>query len=651
MSAKILLARKLQNETQAHSILVGDTGFYWRDLPAEAELVAELRGERFSLIIVDHRNLQDDPLAFVESIRRWQKDTPVLVVSEELALENVIRAIRVGVKDLFHHPIDLRAMVERIYTTLKPELGSTRSARLDEWSELMMQLTDADARPPVHGSRAGFPGTGMPMALPAPGESDQLAIELKTTRDAMTQAKARAMELEQEVTRLRTAPPFPVPGRKSAADLKIETDFEADREKLETEQMLLTQARKKFETEMATRKTTDTVARAENVDLAKREQALAEKSRQLDAAQDRLQVEMQQLADAKAQLEEERSETGETRAAQKEIEVKMKQLVIEQVALAKAKEKHERDTAASQAALAKTEAELIQREAAVVQVQKQAEQIVVEQEKLESAQLLLHQATAKLERERASWSQTQTQLQAEAKVAAEEAHARLATRETELAHLKKSLSMKEAAHNEAVEQFTMDQEKWESERLVAIQIQAKFAKDRAALEKTAAAVQAETEQIKAQREALAAEQRKSADEIAGREDQLARALKDLGPKKAELEAAQQKLETELLLTKQNLAKAAAARNEVEVLREDLQHQTKTLAEREAAMNEAEVLMQNQMDQAMVKQAEIEQEQANYKANKQSLNQETAALAERVWLFESKQKQIKEQMKQLLAAGE
>ena len=41
MSAKILLARKLCNETRAHSILVGDTGFYWRDLPAEADLLAE----------------------------------------------------------------------------------------------------------------------------------------------------------------------------------------------------------------------------------------------------------------------------------------------------------------------------------------------------------------------------------------------------------------------------------------------------------------------------------------------------------------------------------------------------------------------------------------------------------------------------------
>jgi len=110
------------------------------------------------------------------------------------------------------------------------------------------------------------------------------------------------------------------------------------------------------------------------------------------------------------------------------------------------------------------------------------------------------------------------------------------------------------------------------------------------------------------------------------------------------------LETDLALAKQNLAKAASARNEVEALKEDLQHQTKALSERETAMQQAEVLMQNQMDQAMVRQAELDQERANIKALKQAMEQETAALAERVWLFESKQKQIKEQMKQLLAAS-
>ena len=109
-------------------------------------------------------------------------------------------------------------------------------------------------------------------------------------------------------------------------------------------------------------------------------------------------------------------------------------------------------------------------------------------------------------------------------------------------------------------------------------------------------------------------------------------------------------EAELLLAKQNLAKAAAARTEAEGLREELAHQTKSLAEREAAMQQAEVMMQKQMDQAMVQQAEIEQEQSNLKASKVAIEQETAALAERVWMFESKQQQIREQMKQLLAAS-
>jgi len=640
MSAKILLARKLHNETRAHSILVGDTGFYWRDLPAEAELVNELRGERFSLIIVDHRDLTDDPLAFVESLRRWQKDTPVLVVSEELALENVIRAIRVGVKDLFHHPIDLRAMVERIYTTLKPELGSARSAKLDEWSELMMQLTDPDAAPPLRGSRAGFPGSATP--LPAPGESDALAMELKTVRETMSQVKARATELEQEVDRLRTAKPvMSVPAR-SAVDTKAEEALAAEREQLETEQQLLVQQRKKFEAECAARKTAEGPASVSLAEVTRREQALAEKQRLLIASQEKLQIELLQLAEAKTQLEEERAESGAPRAAQKEVEAKMKQLVIEQVAMTKAREKHERDCAVWQAVRVKAEADLAKREEAMAQAQAEALHLTAEQEKFEAAQLVLQQAQAKLDSERTAWAQTQS--------AHREAVARATAKEAEQAQARKALQTKEAALNEAAEHLKVDQEKWESERLVALQVQAKFAKDRAALDKLAAGQQAEMEKLKAQREQLAAEQRKAADELAGREEQLETALKDLVPKRAELAAAQRKAEAELLLAKQNVAKAAAARNDAEALREELQHQTKQLAEKEAALEEAEAVVQKQLEKATVQKAEFEQERANQKAARLAIEQETAALAERVWMFESKQKQIKEQMKQLLAAG-
>ena len=650
MSAKILLARKINKETHAHSILVGDTGFYWRDLPAEAELLTELRGERFSLIIVDHRDMADDPLAFVESLRRWQKDTPVLVVSEELALENVIRAIRVGVKDLFSPPIDLGAMVERIYSVLKPELGASRSARLDEWSELMMQLTDTDARPPVHGSRSGFPGSSAPMtSLPAPGESDRLAMELKSTREAMSQAKARQAELETEVNRLRTAKPVVVEAKKTAADAKQLQELEAERERLETEGLLLAQQKKKFEAEVAARKTSDSATNSGLIDLKAREAALGEKTRALEIAKEKLQTELVSLEEAKAALEEERTASGATRAAQKELEVKMKQIVIEQVALTKAKTQLERDTAAWQAEQAKAQAELAKREAALATIQKEADALAAEQEKFESAQLLLQQATAKLERERTVFAHAQAEQEALAKKAHDEAAARLAAREGELAHQQRALAMKEASHTEAVEQLATDQEKWESERLVALQVQAKFARDRAAMDKITAAHLAEAEQLKTQREALAAEQRKAADELAGREEQLVVATKELTAKRAELDKAREKLETDLALAKQNLAKAASARNEVEALKEDLQHQTKALTERETAMQQAEVLMQNQMDQAMVRQAELDQERANIKALKQAMEQETAALAERVWLFESKQKQIKEQMKQLLAS--
>ena len=637
MSAKILLARKLRNETRAHSILVGDTGFYWRDLPAEADLLAELRGERFSLIIVDHRDLADDPLAFVESLRRWQKDTPVLVVSEQLALENVIRAIRVGVKDLFHPPIDLGAMVERIYSVLKPELGTARSARLDEWSELMMQLTDTDAAPPVHGSRAGFPGRAAPMSETA-GEPDRFAVELKTTRDAMAEAKARQAALEEELARLKSARPTAAPPR-PAADGPSDAELAAEREKLETEQLVLAQQRKKFDTESAAKKAAETTARAEQT---KREQALTDRNRQLTAAQDKLQAEILQLAEAKTQLEEERAATGETRTAQKETETKLKQLVIEQVALTKAREKHERDCTVWQAVRTKAEAEFARREQAMAEAQAEAAHLAAEQEKFEAAQLLFEQASAKQEQERTAWGKTQSLHQ--------EAVARTAAKDAELAHALKSLAVKERAHAEAVEQHAAEQEKWESERLVALQVQAKFAKDRAALDKAAAAHHAEAEKLTAQRDQFAAEHRKAAEDLAQREDRLAQLEKELAPRKAELAAAREKLEAEQLLAKQTLAKATSARNEAETLRAELQQQTRELADKETALQEAEVQVQTQTAQNLKLQAQIEQERAAQAADKVTLEQETAALAERVWLFESKQKQIKEQMKQLLAAS-
>src|SRR6266542_3399640 len=129
MSPKILLVRKFRAETRARSAVVTESGFYWRDFGPAADLADVLRSEKFSLIIFDHRGLKEDPLPFVEPLCRLQSNTPTFLVSEPLELENIVRAIRLGVKDLFHPPLNLGTLIERIQS----ELGTTRGARLERW--------------------------------------------------------------------------------------------------------------------------------------------------------------------------------------------------------------------------------------------------------------------------------------------------------------------------------------------------------------------------------------------------------------------------------------------------------------------------------------------------------------------------------------
>ena len=342
MPAKILFAKKRAGETRAHAIVVGEAGFYWRELPGDAELAGALRAERFSLIIVDHEDLAEDPLAYVELLRAGQKDTPVLVVSEQLALDNVVRAIRVGVKDLFHPPIDLAAIVERIYSVLKPELGSTRGARLDDWRELTVQFADRATIPPLVGVERR---SGRPRRAADQAQAQQAAVELQSLRDALVQAQARAQALEEEVHGLQErAQPAGEPEPARAVE----------QEKLAAQQELILQLSRKFEAEMAAWKAAEGAARAE---LARREQELGRKTNELAAAQEASTVELILLNEAKAKLAEDQAGAADSLAAQRETAAKLRQLVIEQSALTKAREKLEREETAWQGARAKTEAD------------------------------------------------------------------------------------------------------------------------------------------------------------------------------------------------------------------------------------------------------------------------------------------------------
>src|SRR5882724_1969310 len=141
MSPKILLVKKLRDETRACSVVVGEAGFYWRSFANAHEVGVALRKENFSLLIFDHRGVAGDPLAFIESIGETQRNKTVFLISDPLQLDCVVHAIRVGVKDLFQAPVDLRSIVERVQSVLQNIGGGTPAVQLEEWSEFVMFLT------------------------------------------------------------------------------------------------------------------------------------------------------------------------------------------------------------------------------------------------------------------------------------------------------------------------------------------------------------------------------------------------------------------------------------------------------------------------------------------------------------------------------
>ena len=428
MSAKILFAKKRAGETRAHSIVVGDAGFYWRELPGEAELSAALQAERFSLIIVDHEDLAEDPLAYVELLRGSQTATPVLVVSEQLALENVVRAIRVGVKDLFHPPIDLAAIVERIYSVLKPELGASRGARLDEWRELTVQFADRATIPPLVGVERR---SGPPRRAADAAQASQAAAELQTVRAALAEALGRQQELEREIARLAA---------NQAVEAGGEQGLVAERAKLAAEQQLIAQLARKFEAEAAAWKAAEGTARA---DLARREAALAEKTRECAAARENLEVELILMSESQAKLAQERAGAVDAQAARKETAAKLRQLVVEQSALTKAREKLERDQLVWQSTRATAETELAAKAAG-------------ERQELEALRVKLQLQTQEL----ANWESglqhaaTQTKQQA---TQTEQAQAQLQAEQATLAAAKAAIEQETSTLTERVRVFETKQ--------------------------------------------------------------------------------------------------------------------------------------------------------------------------------------------------
>ncbi len=667
MVARILLIRKFTSESLARCAVVAETGFHWRDLPSEPELAAALRAEAFSLVIVDHRAVAGDPLPFVESLRARQRDVPMFLMCGELEFPNVAHAIQLGVKALFHPPLNLATMVERIHGELKAQLGSPCSTRAEDWTELMGNFIEDWSSPAMRlPDMRGNSESGANEFAPVMEGRDRLATEFNTPHDTANGSRMRqnaaGEESEGEMRRLDPVESklekesTAVQEARAKADLELvrreravaaaeaaRKHLAVDQERIAAEQSLIRQARVAIERERAA--------------LGKATLTWQAESERCEMEYERIGAEQQKVAADLARREQEMARSEEAWAPKK-------------TALAAEQQTFEADRQAVQQQAAAVTAEKRDLEAKRSQLQQQssalAERELEARTTAEEEQVQVGQAMEEVTQERAALEilaraqQTETErFNAERELQAAE-HKKnvgeLAGREeefhldcvivrathektgTELAEREAAVARTEAAR----QRLEAERKQFEAEHAAMRQAKQEIEEVRTALEKTIQAWQAERarreEDLRTERAAEQVAREKAAADLARREEAVASQEKGLAADKATLAAEREKIEAEAEVQARQAANVDAKMKEIYTWRATLQKQAREQGDSERELTEAREA-----------QTKLRTELAAVAAERKAVEREVAAMAERTREFEARQRQFKEQTQKLLAA--
>ena len=172
--------------------MADESTLYWRSSDPKKDLDTTLGEERFDLIIADYREAKTDVLSAVESLRKRQPESQIILICKKLELEEIIRAIRLGVRDVFNPPLDFKSLAGRIESLVRSGdkvPGMIEETALGRWGELAMHLSGAPEEAPVPApsakpaGRKGGASNGTEVQLEAVlQERDTLANEVKALK-------------------------------------------------------------------------------------------------------------------------------------------------------------------------------------------------------------------------------------------------------------------------------------------------------------------------------------------------------------------------------------------------------------------------------------------------------------------------------------
>jgi len=88
--------------------------FCWQRMNPKDDLETALGVDQFDLIIANYLDANTDVLRAVELLRQRQPKAQIILLCRKLELPEIIRAIRLGVRDVFNPPLDSRMIAGRI---------------------------------------------------------------------------------------------------------------------------------------------------------------------------------------------------------------------------------------------------------------------------------------------------------------------------------------------------------------------------------------------------------------------------------------------------------------------------------------------------------------------------------------------------------
>ncbi len=136
LNKKILIVRGDEDGAKALSFLLAGAGCRISAHTKATQALEAAKHERFDLAITD-RELPENKKDFelIANLKESQPSLPVLLLSEEKELDDIINCIRVGVSDIIDQPTDLRSVFETTRQFLRDDTDSNGNDV--SWEDLM----------------------------------------------------------------------------------------------------------------------------------------------------------------------------------------------------------------------------------------------------------------------------------------------------------------------------------------------------------------------------------------------------------------------------------------------------------------------------------------------------------------------------------